>query len=186
MTKSDIDRNEETTIEQDIERDLQKTVNSLTTSFEHLGMEDKVFEKFAQAIEKASTVNEIVRVISKLALKLEQKITSKDCPSKIDSESLGQSNYDELEKLLQKYEAEIRDHIRIEQQLKIYSESLEERVAELETKLQMRNDSKVEQKIALGVEDSNRERISKTDKILKLKNRENVNHTKTTSSEAVN
>lgn len=48
---------------------------------------------------------------------------------------LGSQNYDSLEKLLQKYEAEIRDHIRIEQQMKIYSDSLEENIAELEAKV---------------------------------------------------
>lgn len=45
---------------------------------------------------------------------------------------IGSQNYEGLEKLLQKYEAEIRDHIRIEQQMKIYSDSLEESMAELE------------------------------------------------------
>lgn len=48
---------------------------------------------------------------------------------------LGSQNYDSLEKLLQKYEAEIRDHIRIEQQMKIYSDTLEENIAELEAKV---------------------------------------------------
>jgi hypothetical protein len=37
-----------------------------------------------------------------------------------------------LENAVQKTEAEIRKHIRLEQQLKIYMDSLEERVEELE------------------------------------------------------
>lgn len=43
-----------------------------------------------------------------------------------------EENYGNLEKLLQKYEAEIRNHIRIEQHLKIYTESLQEKFDEKE------------------------------------------------------
>ena len=42
--------------------------------------------------------------------------------------------YKNLEKLLQKYEAEIRDHIRLEQQLKIYTEGLEEKINKITKK----------------------------------------------------
>lgn len=48
---------------------------------------------------------------------------------------IGTQNYDSLERLLQKYEAEIRDHVRIEQQMKIYTDSLEESIADLEGKV---------------------------------------------------
>lgn len=41
-------------------------------------------------------------------------------------------NYLVLEKVLQKYEADIRDHIRTEQQLKLYSDSLQETLEESE------------------------------------------------------
>ena len=44
-------------------------------------------------------------------------------------------DYETLESAVQKSEAEIRKHIRIEQQLKIYLDSLEEKVDELEKKL---------------------------------------------------
>lgn len=49
--------------------------------------------------------------------------------------ALSDPNYENLEKVLQKYEAEIREHIRIEQQLKIYSDGLEEKVAEKEAEM---------------------------------------------------
>jgi chromosome segregation ATPase len=48
---------------------------------------------------------------------------------------LSDPNYENLEKVLQKYEAEIREHIRIEQQLKIYSDGLEEKIAEKEAEM---------------------------------------------------
>lgn len=56
---------------------------------------------------------------------IEQGNTDLD-ESQVRSE-IGEENYQNLEKVLQKYEAEIRNHIRIEQQLKIYTESLQEK-----------------------------------------------------------
>lgn len=49
--------------------------------------------------------------------------------------ALADPNYESLERVLQKYEAEIREHIRIEQQLKIYSDGLEEKVTEKEAEM---------------------------------------------------
>lgn len=46
-----------------------------------------------------------------------------------------EDRYSSLEKLLQKYEAQIRDHIRVEQQLKIYVESLQETYNDKENQL---------------------------------------------------
>lgn len=51
------------------------------------------------------------------------------------AQEIGTQNYECLERLLQKYEAEIRDHVRIEQQMKIYADSLEETVAALQARL---------------------------------------------------
>ena len=51
---------------------------------------------------------------------------------------LSDPNYENLEKVLQKYEAEIREHIRIEQQLKIYSDGLEEKISEKEAEMEQK------------------------------------------------
>lgn len=48
---------------------------------------------------------------------------------------MAQEDYQVLEESVQKSEAEIRKHIRIEQQLKIYLDSLEEKVETYEKKL---------------------------------------------------
>ena len=40
--------------------------------------------------------------------------------------------YEKLEKVLQKYEAEVRKHIRMEQQLKLYAESIQQKLDESE------------------------------------------------------
>ena len=43
-----------------------------------------------------------------------------------------EEQYLNLEKILQKYEADIRSHVRIEQQMKIYTDSLQETIEEKE------------------------------------------------------
>lgn len=53
---------------------------------------------------------------------------------------MGQEDYEVLETAVQKSEAEVRKHIRIEQQLKIYMDGLEERVEEYEKKLALEED----------------------------------------------
>ncbi|CAD8201730.1 unnamed protein product [Paramecium octaurelia] len=44
--------------------------------------------------------------------------------------------YDQLEKAVQKAEAEIRNHVRVEQQMKLYSDSLQEKIDQLEREKQ--------------------------------------------------
>lgn len=57
-------------------------------------------------------------------------------PSREIEDSISpEERYANLEKLLQKYEAQIRDHIRVEQQLKIYVENLQESFNEKENQL---------------------------------------------------
>ncbi|CAD8203225.1 unnamed protein product [Paramecium pentaurelia] len=45
-------------------------------------------------------------------------------------------DYDQLEKAVQKAEAEIRNHIRVEQQMKLFSDSLQEKIDQLEMEKQ--------------------------------------------------
>ncbi|CAD8203611.1 unnamed protein product [Paramecium octaurelia] len=45
-------------------------------------------------------------------------------------------DYDQLEKAVQKAEAEIRNHVRVEQQMKLYSDSLQEKIDQLEREKQ--------------------------------------------------
>ena len=132
----------------ELEDYLQQIVNSLTQCFEHLAEGEATYKQFADVFEQSSTLEDVIKAISELT-----KILVRCLDSRVTGQSLrkvnsglenreesfkgelelpSQDNYDGLEKLLQKYEAEIRDHIRIEQQLKIYSESLEEKVDDLE------------------------------------------------------
>ncbi|CAD8059018.1 unnamed protein product [Paramecium sonneborni] len=50
--------------------------------------------------------------------------------------------YDELEKAVQKAEAEIRFHIRLEQQMRLYADNLQEKIEQLEFEKQKQNEKK--------------------------------------------
>lgn len=69
--------------------------------------------------------------IKSLKAKNNNKSTTDSYPDK----SINTEEYQNLEKLVQKYEAEIRNHIRIEQQLKIYTESIQEKFDDKEKKI---------------------------------------------------
>ena len=64
--------------------------------------------------------------------------------------SVNTEEYQNLEKLVQKYEAEIRNHIRIEQQLKIYTESIQEKFDDKEKKIN-ENLSETETKLKVNL-----------------------------------
>lgn len=129
-----------------IEQDLQRVVNSLSLGLELVDSNNEAFERFEAIFDQANTLDSIIHSISEMAEILSEKLTaffgnSTKAPSEVKkgskkaankSEDFGAANYENLEKVLQKYEGEIREHIRIEQQLKIYSESLEERIEKLE------------------------------------------------------
>ncbi len=195
----------------ELEDYLQKIVNSLTTGFEHLKEGDSTFKKFAEIFEQSSTLEDIIKAISDLTELLVKCMQRKQS----STESLGkaksnpsspaqdkseksvmdsQANYDSLEKLLQKYEAEIRDHIRIEQQLKIYSESLEERISEFENsklehdakfeKLQHENSKLSKEVLTLKLENQNFERRVKQLRVKDLGSSQ-PRHSKSNSIESV-
>ena len=129
-----------------IERDLQRVVNGLSHGLELVDANNEAFERFEAIFDQANTLDSIIHSVAEMAEILSEKLTaffgnSTKAPSEIKkgskkaankSDDFAAANYENLEKVLQKYEGEIREHIRIEQQLKIYSESLEERIEKLE------------------------------------------------------
>ena len=129
-----------------VEHNLQSIVNSLSKSLELVDATDSTLDRFESVFDHANTLDAVIKSVAEMADVLSNKITdflankdktySNDEKSKkttANSNDLSTSNYESLEKVLQKYESEIREHIRMEQQLKIYSESLEERIEKLET-----------------------------------------------------
>jgi hypothetical protein len=72
-------------------------------------------------------------------LDFQKRKENKNNESSIDMGKGEQSDYEES---LQKLEAEVRSHIRIEQQLKIYADNLQSRNEELEAKIKQSEDEK--------------------------------------------
>lgn len=130
-----------------IEDFLQSIVNISSQIMEIADVSLSDFSDIETRFERSSTIEEVLLIIEHMGVlsldhlrrtqTADSKRGKKDKPRPAaDTNSfsgLACSSYEELEKLLQKYEAEIREHIKIEQQMKIYSDNLEERVAELET-----------------------------------------------------
>lgn len=136
----DSKRNEST------EHILQKIVNNLTKGLEALFLVSAEFDEVEKLFTNASTLDgtliNINIMVEKLVSLLSSSKPTKNTKESIfyahkdsDKKPLSSSNYRDLEKVLQKYEAEIREHIRVEQQMKIYSESLEDRITELKTEV---------------------------------------------------
>lgn len=78
----------------------------------------EVLDKFQQMLDDSTKPN--------------GKPFSPDSAPNISYESNMDSSYRNLEKLVQKYEAEIRKHVRVQQTMKIYAESLQDKLEERE------------------------------------------------------
>lgn len=107
----------------------QKEFIHIESKFEH----SSTFEEILVVIEHMSTLtlkhikkSEFFNETKKKCSKPTNELNYSSCSG------LASSNYENLEKLVQKYEAEIREHIKIEQQMKIYSDNLEEKILEFE------------------------------------------------------
>lgn len=139
MSLNDL-KKEESKCEDNLERNLQYIVNDLTNAMDYLKMDSKLFEKFEEVFKNSNSLEEIVSAISLMfkkfvknlkLLNFSQQTKASTIVNDSVEKNVSESNYQNLEKVLQKYEAEIREHIRIEQQLKIYSESLEAKIDKL-------------------------------------------------------
>ena len=100
---------------------------------------DNDLQELEEKLNDYDNLTTLVKIISDVFSSLTEKVDK--LASKEDNE-----NYDELEKIVQKYEAEIRTHvtlskslfiltflqIQVEQQLKLYAESLQSKVDDSE------------------------------------------------------
>ncbi|CAD8095012.1 unnamed protein product [Paramecium sonneborni] len=85
--------------------------------------------------ESLSYLVGIIKVIfTKLMLKIEKKLLKLDKCNDLDKSSQYKDDeeYDKLEQTLIKYEQEIRNHISVEQQLKLFAESIQNKLDESE------------------------------------------------------
>jgi hypothetical protein len=147
---------------QTIEKHIQNLLNLLIKGLQKLDIDEKIFDKFQNVFYSSDSLEEyldgLYEMLKVLVTSMDKKLKmvptngankkglgqetlpSKDLPLVNDStfqnnKVLSDPNYENLEKVLQKYEAEIREHIRIEQQLKIYSDGLEEKITEKEAEM---------------------------------------------------
>lgn len=144
---------------QTIEKHIQNLLNLLIKGLQKLDIDEKIFDKFQNVFYSSDSLEEyldglyeMLKVLvssMELRLKLPQSPSNQESPSgkglaierNADESTLqhnkvlSDTNYENLEKVLQRYEAEIREHIRIEQQLKIYSDGLEEKLAEKDAEM---------------------------------------------------
>jgi chromosome segregation ATPase len=143
---------------QTIEKHIQNLLNLLIKGLQKLDINEKIFDKFQNVFYSSDSLEEYLDglyemlkvLVTSMDVRLKKdsleksakssKIRETEKKKKIEQNEstlqnnkvLSDPNYENLEKVLQKYEAEIREHIRIEQQLKIYSDGLEEKIAEKE------------------------------------------------------
>ncbi|CAD8206535.1 unnamed protein product [Paramecium pentaurelia] len=83
----------------------------------------------------AGLVKIIGNVFKTLMKKIDKKITQLKLNLNDNSSQRSyqpEEEYDKLEQIIQKHEAEIRGHISIEQQLKLYNESLQQKIEDME------------------------------------------------------
>eukprot|EP00826_Nyctotherus_ovalis_P063333 TRINITY_DN927_c0_g1_i3.p1 TRINITY_DN927_c0_g1~~TRINITY_DN927_c0_g1_i3.p1 ORF type:complete len:153 (+),score=53.98 TRINITY_DN927_c0_g1_i3:259-717(+) len=89
-----------------------------------------------------------------------------------ESRENGGETVQEYEVIIQKLEAEIRSHVRVEQQLKLYVETLQFKLDEIQTQLQQYTDKNKELEETLT---KLRENAKAKEKILSLKQKSNGN-----------
>ncbi|CAD8107543.1 unnamed protein product [Paramecium primaurelia] len=85
--------------------------------------------------QSSSQLVGIIKVIfTKLMLKIEKKLLKLDKSNDINNSQFYQNDeeYDKLEQTIIKYEQEIRNHISIEQQLKLFAESIQNKLDDSE------------------------------------------------------
>ena len=165
----DIVNIEELKNDETLEENLQSIVNDLTSAMEYLNFDSKLFKKFEYIFKDSNTLDEIVAAISLMFKKfvknlkminLKQQTKSSSILDESLEKKVLDTNYQNLEKVLQKYEAEIREHIRIEQQLKIYTESLEEKLETIKKNKIFKKES------ILNINELNKKLKKKNEKLL--------------------
>jgi len=108
-----------------IEESLKGLLDKMLDYFQKFIKTDNDLQELEEKLNDYDNLTTLVKIISEVFSSLTEKMDK--LVSREDNE-----NYDELEKIVQKYEAEIRTHIQVEQQLKLYAESLQSKVDDSE------------------------------------------------------
>ena len=111
--------------------------SEITKSFERHKVPSSKLDDFERRVMRGESLLQVLQVIYDMFVELMTHIEAREeKPARIRTEledsQTADEKYSSLEKLLQKYEKQIREHIRVEQQLKIYAENMQEGAAEKE------------------------------------------------------
>jgi len=125
---------------------LEEIGSSIREGLSLVSAESVFLKSFEQDFVSASTLDQILGAVSKSLKRFvqfveEKMLIDRKCGSSNNLESTKAhpladansetENYLNLEKLVQKYESEIREHIRVQQELRLYSEDLLEKFDEM-------------------------------------------------------
>ena len=110
---------------------LQSIVNTLAEVLEHF-LTAKELKRIESMFSNSGSLDDILSNILTMASQIKRNVAkhnAKDYASEMNTaKSTEDQNYLNLERMVQKYEAEIRNHIKIEQQLNIYTQGLEDEI----------------------------------------------------------
>jgi len=154
-----------------LENNLKDLLDKMLTYFEKFLITKEDLASLEKKLNDYENLLELVEIMNNVFSSLTEKVDEK---LSVNSEA---GNYDELEKTLQKHENEIRNHIRIEQQLKLYADSIQAKLEDSEkaraemteqTKAMMNNVKKDNQKLteSLKLKSEENDKLSVTVKNL--------------------
>ncbi|CAD8172614.1 unnamed protein product [Paramecium pentaurelia] len=130
--------NKFTTTDKELENNLKDLLERILVYIEkYIDTKEELnqIENELKNYESLSYLVGIIKVIfTKLMLKIEQKLLKLDKSNDFNNSQFYQNDeeYDKLEQTIIKYEQEIRNHISIEQQLKLFAESIQNKLDESE------------------------------------------------------
>jgi len=143
-----------------LETNLKDLLDKMLTYFEKFLITKEDLASLETKLNDYENLLELVDIMNNVFQSLTEKVDEKMA---VNSEA---GNYDDLEKMLQKHENEIRNHIRIEQQLKLYADSIQAKLEDSEkakvelteqTKAMMNNVKKDNQKLTESLKLKNEE-----------------------------
>jgi len=147
-----------------IEDSLKSLLDKMLDYFQKFIKTDNDLQELEEKLNDYDNLTTLVKIITDVFDSLTKKvdqITNKD----------ENENYDELEKIVQKYEGEIRTHIQVEQQLKLYAESLQSKIEDSE---KTRGDLLDQTKTMINDIKRDNQKLAETCKKLKDENKELV------------
>ncbi|CAD8064744.1 unnamed protein product [Paramecium primaurelia] len=137
-----IDNNSVTSInEKELENNLKDLLERVLLKIENFIETKEELNQVEAELKDYETLSHLIGIIkavfTNLMMKVEKKIYKLEKqidPNHSVTKSLrSDEEYEKLEQILIKYEGEIRNHIKIEQQLKLYAESLQNKLDESES-----------------------------------------------------